>query len=427
MSRREWTALIAGILIGLVIGSGIFYYVWQTTPSVIIVPPLGKEKILIGGTLPLSGFAAADGERFLRGMQLAVDMINEQGGVLGAKLELVILDDAMDPSKVGSLYESLITQYKVDILLAPYGAPMTFPALSNAVKYNKLMITGYTSSKQISEQYGGNIYFSIDTQPKDKGYSVWWYKGLTDFLWSFSEWNYKEGFPRPTKIAIVNENQFWGIEQHDIWKPLAEQQGWEIVVDEFVDIAQTDFSSIISKIMLAKPDVILCEFFFFRCVMFIKQMYEMGVTANFVAMSESGTSYDWIDPTKGVGPGLGNGILTFAYVPKTWHQGRIDYLRNKHYEKYGVQPGLLEASGFAAIELISQAIAKAGSLDTDKLRNVLLTEEFETCYTRVKFDEQGCNTLFNPYIGQWINGDLEIIWPLDKSTAKPIYPYSPTS
>jgi branched-chain amino acid transport system substrate-binding protein len=418
--------LIAGFLIGIVVGSGVTYYMRPATPIVVTVPPLGKDKILIGGTLPLSGFAAADGERFLRGMQLAVDMINERGGILGAKLELKILDDAMDPTRVGSLYESLITQYKVDILLAPYGAPMTLPALLVAEKYNKLMITGYTSSKQISERYGGKIYFSIDTQPKDKGYSVWWYKGLTDFLWNFDKWNYKKDFPKPIKIAVINENQFWGIEQHSIWKPLAEQQGWQIVVDEFVDITQTDFASIITKIKLAKPDVILAEFFFFRCVMFIKQMHEMGVTANFVAMSESGTSYDWVDPTKGVGPGLGNGIITFAYVPKTWHLGGIDYLRNKLYEKYGARPGLLEASGFAAIELIAQAIAKAGSLDTDKLRNVLLTNEFETCYTRVKFDEQGCNTLFEPLVGQWINNDLEIIWPINQSTAKPIYPYSPT-
>jgi len=444
MSRRTYLQVAGGTVVGLAVGGALGYLakppevrtvistltetvtVTGTAPPPPPPPALGKTEILIGGTLPLSGVAAGDAARFQHGMQMAVDKVNAEGGILGAKLKLVLYDDGFDPSKIASLYEVLITKDKVDLLVPSYGAPMTFPALAQAEKYDKIMVAGYTASQELSQKYGGRYYFSIDTQPSPN-YSVWFYKGMSDFLWDFDKWNYKTDIPKPTKIAILNENQFWGIEQHKIWKPMVESQGWEVVVDEFVEMGQVEFSDILTKIRVNKPDVIFVEFFYFRAVMFVKQMYEQRVNANFVAISESGTGYDWCDPEKGVGPGLGNGIITFAYVPKTYHAGASDYLRTKSQELYGSKPGFLEAAGFAQVEVIGEAVKRAGSVSSDALRKTLLSEKFDTCYTAAKFDNEGTNTLFRPPVGQWINGDIEIVYPVDAATSKPVYPYSPTA
>jgi len=414
------TLLIVLMSLAIVLGC-----IGTKTTKTTTAPKIG-EVIKIGGTLPLSGVSAADGQRFLRGMELAVEKINNDGGVLDAKLKLVILDDGMDATKVSALYETLVTKEKVDILVPSYGAPMTMPALAVAKKYNKLMISGYTSSAGVTEAYGGDVYFSINTQTKDKGYSAWWYSGLTDFLSKFDEWNYKNDVPKPTKIAVLSENQFFGIENHKVWLPIAKSQGWNIVVDEFVDMGQTDFTSILAKIKNEKPDVILCEFYYFRCAMFVKQMREQNITANFIAMSEAGTTSDWVDPEKGVGPELGNGILTYAYLPKTYHEGLSDYFRSKHVEVYGSAFGFLEAAGAAQIEIIAQAIEKAGSLETEDIKNALLNYQFECCYSPVKFDAEGTNELFDPIVAQWIDGKLENIYPLDKSTKRVVYPYKYT-
>jgi branched-chain amino acid transport system substrate-binding protein len=243
-------------------------------------------------------------------------------------------------------------------------------------------------------------------------------------LGEFEKWNYKPGFSFKKRVAVLNEKQLWGMEQHEIWRPLAEKQGWEIVMDEFVDLEATDFSSIIAKIKMEKPDLILCEFFYFRCVMMLKQMIEQNVTASFVVMPETATSYDWIDPSKGVGP-IGNGILALSYFPPDYHGGGADYLRTKYKELYGIEPSAHEVMGFSAIEIIKQAIEKARSLDSEAIRKVLLSETFETCFTKVKFDKEGCNELYRPAVAQWINNKLEVVWPTDRATAKPLYPWPP--
>ena len=383
------------------------------------------QVIKIGATLPLSGPAGGDGQLFLEGRKLAVDGINASGGVLGGKLELVVRDDGMEPAKVGPLYENLVRDDKVDVFLSSYGAPMTMPAMAVADKYDKIMVSGYSSSTSLMEKYGGKRFFSVATQPKDKMFVNWFYRGLTDFFWDFDSWNHKEGFPKPVKIAVLNENQLWGIEQSKLWKPYAESQGWQVVMNEFVEMGQMEFSSIISKIKRLKPDVILAEFFYFRCVPFVKQLHEQGVTAPFIAMSESGTTAFWVDPEKGAGPKLGNGIFTFAYLPKTYHQGGIDDLRKTYRELHNIEPGFLVAAGYAGVQVLAQAIEMAGSTDSNELRAALLSGEFETCFTPAKFDAMGLNERFNPIIGQWLDGELENVYPLEVSTKRSEYPYAP--
>jgi branched-chain amino acid transport system substrate-binding protein len=391
------------------------------------ISPMGSEAgqkvIRVGGTLPLSGPASADGQRFLDGRKLAVEKINEDGGVLGAKLELIIHDDGMEPARVTSLYENLVRKEKLDILVDSYGAAMVVPAMTVAQKYDKLVVSAYSGSTSLVEKWGGRNFFSAVNQPKSKAGVNWWYRGLTNFLWDFDSWNYKSGFPKPTKIAILNEDQLWGVEQHKLWKPYAEAQGWNIVLDEFVGWGQLEFSSIISKIKTLKPDVIFVEFYYFRCIQFAKQLREQGVQANFVVMSESGTRPDWTDANTGAGK-LGNGIFTFAYLPKTYHGGGADELRKRMQEKYDRPPGFLDAAGYAQIQLIAEAIKRAGSTKTDEVRAALVGGEFKTCLTPVRFDAMGNNELWDPLVGQWIDDELENVYPVSMQTKKPIYPYT---
>ncbi len=380
------------------------------------------DVIKIGGTMALSGPAAGDGQRFMAGRKIAIEMYNEQGGVLGKKLELVVRDDGMDPAKVGPLYETLIREEKLDFLVPPYGAPNTFAAMAAAEKYDKLMTSGYVSSTKLMEDYGGRRLFSTATQPKNKAFVNWWYRNLTDYFWKFDEWNYKPNFPKPIKVAVLSENQLWGIEQHKLWKAHAEKQGWEIVVDEFVEWGQMEFSAIVSKIKAAKPDLVLVEFFFFRCVPLLKQMREQGVKVPFVAMSEAATRADWTDPKTGAGS-MGNGVITFALFANTYHEGGADDLRKRYQAKYGRQPGFMEATGYTDIQLIVEAVKMAGSTKTNDVRKALLNGTFKTAYTPAKFNSMGLNELFDPIIGQWLDNKLENIYPLNVQTRKPVYPF----
>ncbi|MGH7367314.1 MAG: ABC transporter substrate-binding protein, partial [Candidatus Rokuibacteriota bacterium] len=105
---------------------------WAVAPVAQAQPP-----IRIGATLAQTGAFAALGQDQLRGYQLCVKHLNDKGGVLGRKLELVVYDDGSDPATAVRLYEKLTTQDKVDLVLAPQSGPIT-DAVANVTEKHKL-------------------------------------------------------------------------------------------------------------------------------------------------------------------------------------------------------------------------------------------------------------------------------------------------
>ena len=95
---------------------------WAVAPVAQAQPP-----IRIGASLAQTGVYAALGQNQLRGYQLCVKHMNEKSGVLGRKLELVVYDDGSDPATAVRLYEKLITQDQVDLVLGPFARRLPTP------------------------------------------------------------------------------------------------------------------------------------------------------------------------------------------------------------------------------------------------------------------------------------------------------------
>ena len=92
---------------------------WAVAPVAEAQPP-----IRIGVSVSLTGADSAIGQHLHRGYELCVKHMNDKGGVLGRKLELVLYDNGSDPATAVRLYEKLITQDKVDLVLGPNSSPI---------------------------------------------------------------------------------------------------------------------------------------------------------------------------------------------------------------------------------------------------------------------------------------------------------------
>ena len=75
-----------------------------------------------------------------RGHQLCVKHANEQGGLLGRRIEFTADDDASDPSRAVAIYERLLTRDKVDAIFSPYSAPITDPVATLAERHRKPLV-----------------------------------------------------------------------------------------------------------------------------------------------------------------------------------------------------------------------------------------------------------------------------------------------
>jgi branched-chain amino acid transport system substrate-binding protein len=108
---------------------------WVVAPVTEAQPP-----IRIGASLSQTGVYASLGQSQLRGYQLCVKHMNEKGGVLGRKLDLTLYDDGADSATAVRLYEKLITQDKVDLVLGPYGSGTTEAVADVNEKYKVAMV-----------------------------------------------------------------------------------------------------------------------------------------------------------------------------------------------------------------------------------------------------------------------------------------------
>ena len=119
-----------------------------------------QPPIRIGATLSQTGPYATPGQNVLRGYQLCVKHLNDKGGVLGRKLELVLHDDRGDLATAVRLYKNLITQDKVDLVLGPYASPITDAVADVTEKHKMPMVAPVAAATSIYRK-GRKFIFSV--------------------------------------------------------------------------------------------------------------------------------------------------------------------------------------------------------------------------------------------------------------------------
>ena len=106
------------------------------------MPPesAAQQPIRIGASMSVTGSFAEQGAYAREGYLLCQKHVNEQGGILGRKIDFAIHDDGSDPQAAVRLYERLIAEDKVDVVMGPYSSPITEAVANVAEKHRKVMI-----------------------------------------------------------------------------------------------------------------------------------------------------------------------------------------------------------------------------------------------------------------------------------------------
>jgi branched-chain amino acid transport system substrate-binding protein len=126
-------------------------------------PAIGQEKkpILVGTSQSLSGRFAEEGSQQLSGLLMWASDINARGALLGRKVELIHYDDHSDPDRAAMLYDKLINERKVDLLIGPFSSELTLRATEVAERENFPIVTAAGSADSIWNRCYKNV-FGID-------------------------------------------------------------------------------------------------------------------------------------------------------------------------------------------------------------------------------------------------------------------------
>ncbi len=373
------------------------------------IPQTGAQlpaQIKIGAVVPLTGKYAAGGEQVKNGYQLAVDDINKAGGVsVGGKkipLQLTVLDDESDPTKTVQNLETLNTSDQVVAYLGGFGSDLHAAAAGVAEK-NKIPYIGVAFALQKVHNQGFKYLFS--PFPKSPALSV----STFDMLDSLS--------PKPTKIAIFAEKTDWGAELDGLWKDQAAKKGYAIVADEQYAPGSKDFSAVILPAKNAGAEVVLAVPNPPDGLALIKQMKELDFNPSLAVFIRAADAISWTTNLGKDGdyvmnmPGW-NPAVKFAGVPD---------MVQRYQAKYGKPAQATSGPAYAAVQILADAISRAGSLDHNKIRDAIAATNMNTVIGPVKFNADGTGQVLN-VINQWQNGKQVLVWPSNQAEVKIAYP-----
>ena len=369
-------------------------------------PTLAQAPIKIGASISVTGNYAKLGGYTQDGYLMCAKEVNDKGGLLGRKMEFVIYDDRSDAATAIKLYEKLITEDKVELMMGPYSSPITKAASTVSEKYKKIMVASLAAETAIWEQ--GYKYLFMTISPAEV-----YLEGLVELA---AERGLKT-------IAIIHEDTSFAKAAAQGAATLAKKRGMQVVMLEPYPKGSTDFSAQLIKMKALNPDVIAGGSYFDDAVATTRQMKELDVNPKMFGVTVGGDVPDF-------GKQLGK-TADYVYGSTQWaenlkYPGVKEFIEN--YKKlYNREFSYHAPAAWSACHIQAEAIRRANALDSDKIRAELLKLKTTTAFGDYQVDERGFQTAHKMVLIQWQEGKRVTVWPGNLSEAKPLYPTPPWS
>jgi branched-chain amino acid transport system substrate-binding protein len=375
------------------------------------------KTVVIGFTASQTGKLNVEGMRQINGLNLWMERANAAGGVKLADGSVVkfaskFYDDESNKGRVQELYTKLINDDKADFLVSPYSSGLTDAAAVIAQQNNKIMLTAGAASDSTYKK-GFTLVYQTYT-PASR-----YLTGAVDILAKVD--------PKAKNIAIVHEKDKFSTDVVNDLKKYAESKGYKVVLFEGYDSGTTDFAPFINKIP-PEIDAIMGGGHFADTSTFAKQIFEKGVKPKLVALlvappepkfAELGDACVAIIGASQWEPAAKYSPDAAKAANKEWVGPTVEDFVKAYKAKYNEEPSYHSAGGYVAGLLIEQAIRKAGSTATDKIKAELDKMDVGTFYGNIGFDNSpaahGLQVGHDMVYVQWMKDGgkyvKEIVWP----------------
>jgi len=359
--------------------------------------------IVIGAALSLTGIFADGGKYSLEGYQLWIKQQNAKGGVLGRPVVLKYYDDQSDPATGVRLYERLVNEDKVDILMGPYGTAITAPAANVAERYKMPMICPETA----------------DVAMFSRGFK-YIFQGLGPVqTYLFGVLSIAKDHHLKT-LALIGPDTAFSHALVNAVPEVARGFGQAIIYTEFYPARASDFSSVVEKVKAANPDVVLAMAFPNDAIGLLRQL-KVSNYAPPIFYEAVGAS----DPrfVQSAGKDV-DGVFSVTGWDSDDTSPENTQFKASYRAEYHHEPDYHAASNFSALEVLAAALKSVGSLDREKLRDALATIRVKTLVGTWRVDPRtGIQLGYTSYILQWQNGKQVIVYPGNVAHGKPIVPF----
>lgn len=327
-----------------------------------------EKEIKIGAILPLTGDAAEWGNNTKNGIDLAVEKINNAGGINGKKIKILYEDTQGTPQNGAAAIQKLINIEKVPVVIDDSMSSVTL-AMAPIAEKNKVVLlsTGATAPK-ISE--AGEYIFRIWNSDDLEG------KVSANFV--FNELKFKNAV-----ILYINNDYGKGLES--VFKKEFENLGGKILLSENFGQSDTDYKTQLTKIKDMKPEVIYLIGYPKEISLILKQASELRVNSKIIG------TVTFEDPNiiKLAGKAAEGVIYPYPVEPDKADKVVNEFLA-QYKAKYGKEPGITCDVGYDAVNMLAQVIKFGNSMKgKDIQKGLMMIKDFHGASGVMTFDKNG--------------------------------------
>ncbi|QDU80995.1 Serine/threonine-protein kinase PrkC [Polystyrenella longa] len=393
LPRRDIRKRIAGLAIGLLVLIGLVLFLIirvETGPedNQAIVPPVEQEPIRIGILHSLTGAMATSEEVIVDSYKLAIKEINDNGGVLGRKIEPIIRDGKSNDVVFAQQATELITEE---------GVCTIFGCCTSGSR---------KAVQEVVEENNHLLVYSVNTEGVEISPNIIYLGGdPNQTVLPFVKWAY--AFEEKRTFFLVGSDYIFPHVVNDIVKDQLDSLGAELVGEEYLDFDAADVTNVLDKIEATQPDAIINTITGDSQMLFLR-----GLEKRKIETTQFAT-------------GIGEDVLRRVnYNPSIKNYSCTTYfqsLKNKENEifvddfqemfgEFRVLISSMEA-GYDGVYLWARAVEKSGSLDPIKIRDAMSGMEMQAPSGKVSIDPKTQYSVRNGFIGLANSYDqYEIVW-----------------
>lgn len=365
----------------------------------------GGNTVKIGVITSLTGSQAAFGEAHKHGYEIALDEINNKGGVAGKKIELNIYDDQSKPDQAVQGVSKVVDQDEVPLILGSYSSEST-KAIVPAVTQRQVPLIIPTATAD-------NV---MDAK------SPWVFRicaGANDYAKTTVAFLKDNGAPKT--VAIVYENTNFGQSNMKAMKVAAEAAGMNVVAVESYQAQSPDYKAVLQRVKAANPDVIYFCSYLLDAGTLMRQSQEIDLNPKYYTSAGTGFAAAEFPTPKGAGKNAEYTFSVSQWLPEARWSGSREF-DAEFFKRYGSHPAYHAVEAYAALIAAAQAMNDAKSMERDKIRDAIKSLSMPmTTFGPIRFDANGQN--HHPVlITQVQGGKYHVVYPEDAADAKPIIP-----
>jgi branched-chain amino acid transport system substrate-binding protein len=326
-----------------------------------------NDKVIkIGVVATQTGVGAYPGQEEIRGIELAVEEINDKGGINGKQVRLIIEDSAAAPDKAVEAVHKLIDADGVKYIIGDSWSSTTVAMVPITNEENVILISPIAILDELSED---DMFFR--TIPTTDG-----------MMKELAEYAYNNMGAR--RVAVLRQATPFGVEHTQDFKKYFEKLGGEVVAEESFPLTQNDVRTEITKVMQKEPDTIFNIHATGPPIgLLIKQAKELDVDVKWI--SSFGVQNDpLVKAYKNEVEGL-----VYAYPDDSRLDNDKTGFVSRYKEKYNETPSLYAANSYDAMIVLSKAIEHSGEDSAEIKKYLLNMQEHKGASGNFKFDENG--------------------------------------